>query len=166
MQTCQTPDMECTATTKAGNPCRIKTSRGACHVHKVSSGDGIVYVLSNTCMPGLLKIGWTRGTAEKRAATLSATSVAHPFVVQHATHQLGDAHAVEKAVHQALSECRVSQNREFFKCSVDDARLAISSVLSETHKIEPPAVEPLVHTVTVPAGVTELRLLFSSVAVE
>lgn len=162
--------MSCNATTKAGKACRNKTPSGVCHVHNSASSVGVVYVLSNECMPGLLKIGWTRGTAAARATTLSATSVAMPFVVEHHTGQMENAHSIEKGAHDALSSQRVSQNREFFRCTVDQAKSAIAETMAENVAAAntPGATAehaPTVHVVHVPTGTSELRILFGMASI-
>ena len=42
---------------------------------------GFVYILTNECMPGLVKIGSTQQDPVERARTLSNTSVPFPFNV-------------------------------------------------------------------------------------
>lgn len=81
--------------------------------------EGIVYVLSNEAMPGLVKIGLTgRKDLEDRLNELYNTSVPVPFTCEYAC-RVNDCLAVEKALHQAFSTDRVNQNREFFRTSVD-----------------------------------------------
>lgn len=149
----------CGATTKAGKPCRRNTGGDVCHLHADNNDSGVVYVLTNETMPGLVKIGWTRGCANKRAVALSApTGVAVPFKVAYTSDKVVGAHAVEIAVHQALNGCRLQDNREFFRCTATYARAAIEEQL--------PAPLAGVHTVTVPEGTTELRILFGTLSVD
>jgi hypothetical protein len=60
------------------------------------------------------KVGWTSGTAEKRAEQLSsATGVPMSFVVVHSwKHE--NAEALEKSVHAMLEPYRINDRREFF----------------------------------------------------
>lgn len=76
---------------------------------------GIVYVLTNDAMPGMVKIGRTSGEGvERRVAELSrATGVPLPFKVAVAR-TVHDAHKVEKALHIAFGPDRVNPSREFF----------------------------------------------------
>lgn len=84
--------------------------------------EGIVYVLTNEAMPGIVKIGRTSGdTVERRVAELSrATGVPLPFRVAVAR-RVHDAVKVEKALHIAFGRERVNPAREFF--SVEPFRL-------------------------------------------
>ncbi|WP_298127162.1 GIY-YIG nuclease family protein [Brevundimonas sp.] len=77
--------------------------------------EGIVYVLTNEAMPGLVKIGRTSGeTVERRVAELSrATGVPLPFRVAVAR-RVHDAAKVERALHVAFGRQRVNPSREFF----------------------------------------------------
>lgn len=77
--------------------------------------EGIVYVLTNEAMPGLVKIGRTSGeTVERRVAELSrATGVPLPFRVAVAR-RVYDAVKVERALHVAFGRQRVNPSREFF----------------------------------------------------
>lgn len=85
------------------------------------SSVGIVYVLTNEAMPGLIKIGRTSGDGVgRRVAELSrSTGVPLPFKVEVAR-SVHDAVLVEKALHIAFGPDRVNPVREFF--SVDAYR--------------------------------------------
>jgi hypothetical protein len=62
---------------------------------------GIVYVLINAAMPGLVKIGITETNVEDRIRTLDNTSVPIPFECFYAA-QVTDPLKVEKAIHEDL----------------------------------------------------------------
>ena len=97
-----------------------------------SAANGYVYVLSNVSMPGLLKIGYTETTPLKRAADLStATGVPTPFKVEWSLSIDGDAELVEKRTHAALDRHR--SGKEFFKVSIETARLAIHQAYAELY---------------------------------
>lgn len=82
---------------------------------------GLIYVLSNASMPGLVKIGMTERTAVERAAELStATGVPTAFAVEH-EERVTDCRAAEAAVHEALTQFRVNGGREFFQLTVPHA---------------------------------------------
>ena len=75
---------------------------------------GIVYVLSNPAMPGLVKIGMTsRDQLDDRVRELSNTSVPAPFVVE-LWAWVEDARACERLLHGWLSGVRMNSRREFF----------------------------------------------------
>lgn len=81
---------------------------------------GYVYVLTNESMPNLVKIGRTTRSVHQRAAELYQTGVPTPFEV-YAEYICPDCTEVEMWVHDALSECRVSESREFFVCHAEKA---------------------------------------------
>jgi hypothetical protein len=86
---------------------------------------GHVYILNNQAMPGLVKIGHTARTPEIRAAELSAaTGVPGRFVVAW-SHPVRDHEALEALAHGRLARYRVNNNREFFSCTVAQARRII-----------------------------------------
>lgn len=93
---------------------------------------GCVYILKNSAMPDLIKIGYTMGTAQKRADELSqATGVPMPFEVaaDFAQLELEQCKKLEREMHKELEEFRVNPRREFFKYSVADA----SGLLKRLH---------------------------------
>ena len=76
-------------------------------------------------MPGLVKIGHTARAPEVRAAELTAaTGVPARFVVAY-SHPVRDHEALEGIAHGRLARCRANDNREFFRCTVDEARRII-----------------------------------------
>lgn len=86
---------------------------------------GWVYVLTNPAFPGLVKIGHTARHPATRAAELSnATGVPARFAVAWA-HQVKDHAALEELTHRRLDACRTNAAREFFRCSVHQARRII-----------------------------------------
>lgn len=79
---------------------------------------GFVYCLSNDSMPGVYKVGFTTTSPFSRAAALScATGVAEPFNVMFYIDS-AIPYGVEKEIHEALDEFRVSGNREFFRVDI------------------------------------------------
>jgi hypothetical protein len=87
---------------------------------------GWVYILTNPAMPGLVKIGCTGRTPTERARDLSdKTGVPARFVVAWAC-PVSDWQAVEGLTHIRLGDCRPNRGREFFACSVDQGRRAIT----------------------------------------
>jgi hypothetical protein len=82
--------------------------------------EGYIYCLTNTCMPGLVKIGMTTEDPEIRAAELGhVTGVPVPFVVA-ISKRIVNPREKEKAIHELLSQLgfRVNEKREFFTCSL------------------------------------------------
>lgn len=85
---------------------------------------GIVYLLTNPCMPGLVKIGMTtQEDIDKRMRELYTTGVPVPFECQFACKVNNkDCAKIEKALHTAFEPQRVNKNREFFKINVEQAK--------------------------------------------
>lgn len=85
---------------------------------------GIVYLLTNPVMPGLVKIGMTaQKDIEKRMRELYTTGVPVPFECQFACKvKKGDCGKIEKALHTAFAPQRVNANREFFRIQVEQAK--------------------------------------------
>ena len=95
-------------------------------VKRVYSGS-YVYVLTNSAMSGLVKIGYTDIDPYTRASNLSATNVPTPFKV-YGFVEVNNPQEVEKAVHKKLAKYRTSRSREFFKISGKKALETIESV--------------------------------------
>ncbi len=74
----------------------------------------IVYILTNETMPGLVKIGFTTNDLAKRIKELYSTGVPLPFELFYAC-EVQDGASVERKLHDAFDDHRVSQNREFFR---------------------------------------------------
>ena len=75
----------------------------------------IIYVLTNSSMPGLVKIGKTsRSDIEFRMKELFSTGVPVPFECNYAC-RVENASVAEKKIHFAFGDVRVNPNREFFK---------------------------------------------------
>ncbi|MCY4268777.1 MAG: GIY-YIG nuclease family protein [Gammaproteobacteria bacterium] len=82
---------------------------------------GIVYVLTNPAMPGLVKIGKTaRGSVDARLAELYSTGVPVPFECAFAA-RVNDEAKVENAFHRAFGPYRLNPKREFFQIEPEQA---------------------------------------------
>lgn len=84
--------------------------------------EGYIYVLVNSSMPGLVKVGKTTRDPDQRASELSgATGVATPFVVAFKQFFF-DCDAAEEFVHATLERegLRQASNREFFRAQPSD----------------------------------------------
>lgn len=89
----------------------------------------IVYVLTNSAMPGLVKIGITTqdDDASKRIAQLYTTGVPVPFRLEFACRVANPAE-VESALQTAFAPNRVNPRREFFRIEPEQA-IAILNLL-------------------------------------
>ncbi|MDR2480252.1 MAG: GIY-YIG nuclease family protein [Treponema sp.] len=85
------------------------------------SKQGIVYLLSNPAMPGIIKIGLTqKDSVNDRLKELFNTSVPVPFECEYAC-KVDDCNKVEKALHLAFGPSRIHPQREFFSIEPEQA---------------------------------------------
>ena len=84
----------------------------------------IVYILTNESMPEIIKIGITHDL-KRRLRDLDNTSTPLPFECFYAL-DVPDARSIEKLLYEAFDDKRVRQNREFFNCSPEQAKSALS----------------------------------------
>ena len=75
--------------------------------------DGIIYILSNPAMPGLVKIGKTTNL-DDRMSSLYSTGIPVPFHCVYAK-RVKNYSEVEKKLHSGLRSHRENKNREFFR---------------------------------------------------
>lgn len=85
---------------------------------------GIVYLLTNQAMPGLVKIGMTtKKEIEQRMKELYTTGVPLPFECQFACKvNKSDCAKIEEALHTAFAPQRINASREFFRIQVEQAK--------------------------------------------
>lgn len=92
---------------------------------------GIIYVLTNPAMPGLVKIGKTsRETVDLRLNELYSTGVPVPFECAFAG-RVGDYSKVEKAFHTAFGPYRINEKREFFQIEPEQAIALLELMVEE-----------------------------------
>jgi hypothetical protein len=90
--------------------------------------EGIIYLLSNPAMPGIIKIGRTTIEDVKiRMRDLYTTGVPLPFECEYAA-KVKSIDEVEKALHTAFSPDRLNPKREFFEIEPGQA-IAIIKLL-------------------------------------
>jgi hypothetical protein len=91
-------------------------------IASVWMAEGYLYVLVNSSMPGLVKVGKTTRLPSERVAELSgSTGVATPFIVAFEQY-FADCDAAEQYVHTELTRRRLREaaNREFFRAAPND----------------------------------------------
>lgn len=93
-----------------------------------------VYILTNECMPGLVKVGRTATSVEQRMKELYTTSVPYPFHCFYAA-VVKNGEFVEKKIHYAFGDHRVPTNREFFR--IDPNRVKAALELVEIREVTP-----------------------------
>lgn len=96
-----------------------------------SDTPGIVYILTNPAMPGLVKIGKTaRGSVNARLNELYSTGVPVPFDCVYAG-RVADEGQVEKAFHRAFGPYRINPRREFFQIEAEQAIALLELMATE-----------------------------------
>tara|TARA_B100000787_G_C16126873_1_gene265416 strand:+ start:47 stop:949 length:903 start_codon:yes stop_codon:yes gene_type:complete len=91
-----------------------KSSQGA----KKVGDEGIIYIISNPAMPGLVKIGKTINL-EQRMNSLFNSSIPLPFRCIYAK-KVKNYNQVELKLHRGLNSHRENPNREFFRISEEE----------------------------------------------
>jgi hypothetical protein len=86
---------------------------------------GILYVLTNPFIPGLVKIGCTTGKVEDRIKELSAATGVPVAFYCHFAAEVNEMATKERTLHQLFSDKRVNPKREFFQVSPEKVVLAI-----------------------------------------
>lgn len=95
------------------------------------SETGIVYVLTNPAMPGIVKIGKTsRGSVDARLNELYSTGVPVPFECAFAG-RVTDESRIEKAFHLAFGPYRLNPKREFFQIEAEQAIALLELMVTE-----------------------------------
>lgn len=80
-------------------------------------------------MPGLLKIGFTRGSLDDRLKQLSTSGIPQPFELG-AAFRVSDPSTCEKEIHSLLQRHRPNRGREFFKIALAEAVSTAMPVLN------------------------------------
>jgi len=114
-----------------------------------------VYVLSNSSMSGILKIGYTDNDPISRANELSnSTSVPTPYRVirEYPFATPSRAKAEEKRLHSIFKKQRVNLKREFFRVSVEEIESKVRGYIKDTDPqpttITPKSKVEAIHTET------------------
>jgi hypothetical protein len=79
---------------------------------------GFVYAATSVSLPGLVKVGCTGGSVDKRMRALYGTSSPTPFVTQ-CVARTRNPHKMERVLHTALDKFRINPRREYFRISLD-----------------------------------------------
>jgi hypothetical protein len=101
---------------------------------------GFVYLLGNRAMPGIYKIGRTKGSVFARAAQLSNTSVPERFIVV-CYMKTDDASRDEAHLHHFLGDFRINYDREFFRFRPEHMPWVLGLFEYHPHRIEYHAVD-------------------------
>ncbi len=85
---------------------------------------GYIYCLTVPRMPGVVKIGYTAGSVEKRVKDLDNTSVVEPLQLYYAG-KVRNPITIEKKIHEIYKEQRIRPNREFFEVDAEQVKKVI-----------------------------------------
>lgn len=109
------------------------------HVTNTRSRGWVYIARCESMKEGILKIGCTINDPNFRAQQLSAsTSAATPFHIIY-SREVDDCFTVEKQMHAAFADRRVSKNREFFAVSLYEASRTLDSLSGNIFsKMDPP----------------------------
>lgn len=104
------------------------TGRRKVHYIETDVDYQYVYILSNKSMPGLIKIGFTDKTPQKRVEGLNkSTGVPMDFDIEWAF-PCFNAIRLEKEIHDYFDGYRLRKNREFFRIDIETAKENIRKI--------------------------------------
>jgi hypothetical protein len=90
-------------------------------------------VITNKAMPELVKVGFSTKDPALRAVELAHTGSPHPYVVEFDV-LVENPHEIEQKTHAELS--KFHENKEWFRCSVNQAASAIKLVAGDSVLLE------------------------------
>ncbi len=97
------------------------------------SGRGFVYVLKNSSMPGLVKVGITENSIDERIQQLFTTGVPSRFEVA-LQYEVNARHlrTIEADVHRHLTVLKLHAGKEFFRVEVSKCASIVEKFIFET----------------------------------
>jgi hypothetical protein len=124
----------------------------------------IVYVLTNEAMPGLVKIGRTLNDLASRMRDLYQSGVPLPFELFFAC-EVSNAAFVERQLHDAFGDHRVSTRREFFRLAPERAKAALTLAMIKEVRLGDEIFETPEDKADVEAAKRRTRFQFSMVGI-
>ncbi|MBR4785247.1 MAG: GIY-YIG nuclease family protein [Fibrobacter sp.] len=106
--------------------------------NKVSKG--MVYILTNDYIPGVIKIGYTTQPIENRLKELDKTGVPWPYKCYFAI-KTNRYKEIEQYAHNTFADYRIRDNREFFKVSPEKAVAALRISGEQEIKFDDDAID-------------------------
>jgi hypothetical protein len=100
-----------------------------------AKGKGILYILTNPVMPGLVKIGFTTETIEKRIRDLSRPSGIPVRFDCYFAAEVSSEQEKELRLHELFKPDRVNLKREFFR--VDPERVVLAIKMGHFKEVTP-----------------------------
>lgn len=97
----------------------------------MSKSQGVIYVLVNPSLEGLIKVGYTTRTIEERVKELSSsTSIPTPFIPIY-WRRVSEVEHLEKRIHTQLKSYGFSHGKEYFKVAPPIVIDLIISIIGE-----------------------------------
>ena len=87
----------------------------------------IVYILTNTTIPDLVKIGRTTNLEERMKTLSSHSGVPVPFECYYAC-EVKDGQDIEKRLHGAFGDHRINPKREFFRINPERVQMILEAL--------------------------------------
>ena len=125
----------------------------------------VVYILTNEAMPGLVKIGKTSGSIEKRMRELYKTGVPIPFSCFYAV-QVENADFVESKIHEAFDDVRLNESREFFTIAPEKVKAALEITGGKDVTLTQEVIETETDLVAIEKQKNKTRFNFSKIGIE
>lgn len=100
-----------------------------CHLFPMEDR-GIIYILTNPVMPGVIKIGKTELSIQVRLKQLYSTGIPVPFECYYAK-RVDSYHSVERKIHSIFDDVRINPKREFFRIDPEKIRLLLDLIDGE-----------------------------------
>lgn len=99
-------------------------------------GTSYIYILSNSSMVGIYKIGLTTRKVKERVAELNAsTSVPTPFVIEdYFAVQRGMESMIEKRAHKMLKLIGKHEGKEFFKAELELCKGVVYQAIKDVER--------------------------------
>jgi hypothetical protein len=102
---------------------------------------GYLYILFNSAMPNLVKIGQTTRDPSQRAREIGGTGVPGDFAVAY-EERVPDCSRAERRAHRELAQYRYNPKREFFRIALKDAIETVRRIAEHERAMCPPAPAP------------------------
>lgn len=100
-------------------------------------GNGFIYILSNSSMPNVYKVGLTTNSIKKRIQELNTTGVPRPFQAEKVFEiPASKLRTVEQLAHRKLKNRDLHHGKEFFEGSLHDCVTAVEDAIYEITESE------------------------------
>jgi y4mF family transcriptional regulator len=92
--------------------------------------EGYIYILKNSRLHGLVKIGYTTTSVQERVGAINqATGVAEKFEI-FSFYKVNDAQKMEAIIHKKLTKYRTKTYKEFFEIKAEVAKDYVEKIIN------------------------------------